>query len=131
MEDTDVGTVLLTELFSIELSVTGVVVGITVDLDFSVAGIIIVSSADEIDSETTVLSLRELVIELEEADLVSFVFEEDTSEVTKVDVVIEDSERGNFDDVVSETSIVGSELIFDDVDSNTVEDEETTSEVLL
>ena len=78
MEDTDVGTVVLTELFSIELSVTGVVVGITVDLDFSVAGIIIVSSAEEIDSETTVLSLRELVIELEETDFVSFVFEEDT-----------------------------------------------------
>ena len=43
VEDTDVGTVVLTELCFIELCVTGVVVGISVDLDFSVAGIIIVS----------------------------------------------------------------------------------------
>ena len=131
VEGTDVGTVVLTELFSIELCVIGVVVGISVDLDFSVAGIIIVSSAEEVDSETTVLSLRELVIELEETDLVSFVFEEDTSEVTDVDVVIEVSETRNLDDVVSETPIVGSELITDEVDSSMVEDEEATSEVLL
>ena len=78
VEDTDVGTVVLTELFFAELCVIGVVVGISVDLDFSVAEIIIVSSAEEADSETTVLSLRELVIELEETDFVSFVFEEDT-----------------------------------------------------
>ena len=131
VEDTDVGTVVLIELFSIELCVTGVVVGITVDLDFSVAGIIIVSSAEEVDSETTVLSLRELVIELEETDLASFVFEEDTSEVTNVDVVTEVSETGNFDEVVSETPIVGSKLITDVVDSSVVEDEEATSDVLL
>ena len=127
VEDTDVGTVVLTELFSIELCVIGVVVGISVDLDFSVAGIIIVSSVEEEESETTILSLRELAIELEETDLVSLVFEEDTSEVTDVDV----SETANLDDVVSETSIIGSELIADDVDSSIVEDEETTSEVLL
>ena len=78
VEDTDVGTVVLTELFSTELCVIGVVVGISVDLNFSVAEIIIVSSAEEADSETTVLSLTELVIELEETDFVSFVFEEDT-----------------------------------------------------
>ena len=131
VEDNDVRTVVLTELFSIELCVIGVVVGISVDLDFSVAGIIIVSSAEEEDSETTILSLRELAIEPDETDLVSLVFEEDTSEVTDVDVVIEVSETANLDDVVSETSIVGSELIADDVDSSIVEDEETTSEVLL
>ena len=37
----------------------------------------------------------------------------------------------NVVEVVSETPIVGSELIIDDVDSSTVEDEETISEVLL
>ena len=131
VEDTDVGRVVVIELFSIELSVTGVVVGISVDLDFSVAGIIIVSSAEEVDSETTVLSLRELAIKLDDTDLVSSVFEEDTSEVTDVDVVIEVSETRNLDDVVSETAIVGSELITDVVDSRIVEDEETTSDVLL
>ena len=131
VEDTDVGTDVLTELFSTELSVIGIVVGISVDLDFSVAGIIIVASAEEVDSETTVLSLRELVNELEEINLVSLVFEEDTSEVTNVDVVIEVSETGNLDDVVSERPIVGSELITDDVDSETVLDEETAKDVLL
>ena len=131
MEDIDVGTVVLTELFSIELCVTGVVVGISVDLDFSVAGIIIVSSAEEIDSETTVLLLRVLVIELEEAYLVSFIFEEETSEVTDADVVTEVSERGNLDDVFSDASIVGSELITDVVDSRIVEDEERDTDVLL
>ena len=130
MEDTDVGAVVLIELFSTELCVIGVVVGISVDLDFSVAGIIIVSSAEE-DSETTELLLRELVIEPEETDSVSLVFEEDTSEVTDVDVVIEVSETGNLDDVVSETPIVGSELITDDVDSSVVEDEEIDTDVLL
>ena len=131
VEDIDVGAVVLAELFSIELCVIGVVVGISVDLDFSVAGIIIVSSAEEVDSETTVLSLRELVIELEERDLVSFVLEEDTSEVTNVDVVIEVSETGNLDDVFSDASIVGSELITDVADSSVVEDEERDTEVLL
>ena len=131
VEDTDVGTVVLTELFSTELCVIGVVVGISVVLDFSVAGIIIVSSAEEVDSETTVLLLRELIIELEERDLVSFVLEEDTSEVTNVDVVIEVSEIGNLDDVFCEASIVGSELTTDDVDSSIVEDEETDTDVLL
>ena len=131
VEDTDVGAVVLTELFSTELSVTGVVVGITVDLDFSVAGIIIVSSAEEVDSETTVLSLRELVNELEETDLVSVVSEEDTLEVTNVDVVIEVSETGNLDEVASEGPMLGSELIADDVDSSIVEDEETAKDVLL
>ena len=125
MEDTDVDTVVLTELFSTELCVIGVVVGISVDLDFSVAGIIIVSSAEE-DS-----LLRELFIEPEEIDSVSLVFEEYTSEVTDVDVVIEVSETGNLDDVVSETPIVGSELITDDVDSSVVEDEERDTDVLL
>ena len=131
MEATDVGTVVLTELFSIELCVTGVVVGISVDLDFSVAGIIIVSSAEEIDSETTVLLLRVLVIELEEAYLVSFIFEEETSEVTDADVVTEVSETGNLDEPVSDTPVVGSELITDVVDSSIVEDEERDTNVLL
>ena len=131
MEATDVGTVVLTELFSIELFVIGVVVGISVDLDFSVAGIIIVSSAEEVDSEITLLSLTDLVIELEETDLVSFVFEEDTSEITDVDVLTEVSETGNLDEAVSDTPIVGSELITDVVDSSIVEDEERDTDVLL
>ena len=63
--------------------------------------------------------------------MVSFVLEEDISEVTNVDVVIEVSEIGNFDDVFSDASIVGSELIADVVDSRIVEDEERDTDVLL
>ena len=63
--------------------------------------------------------------------MVSFVFEEDTSEVTNVDAAIDVSETGNLDDVFSEASIVGSELTTDDVDSSIVEDEETDTDVLL